>query len=205
MAYSCLERSLTTLYAFCAVLLLTTLTGCSEQPTFFKLNDEIPLGLGRLTVYGVEFNTLKKYIAPRTYEGALMADQMIKSQFLTNPEHEPVCVLFKYDTAHSPENEENKRGAMAAVSAVQIYSMVDGEGVKYEARLLVPKSAAYYQEPGTIGDVEDFKRIMNELVWQDDRVVAFSMPKNSSDLSLFIDNPLPQKGQPKIAAVSLGQ
>lgn len=194
-----------TISYLCAALLVSALFGCSKQVAPFNLNDEVPLGLGNLVVYKVEFGTLEEYIAPKTYEGSRLADQVIKSQFLTNPEHVPVCVLFRYDTSHSSENTEKKRASMAAVSAAQIYTIVDDKRVKYRARLLVPKSAAYYQEPGAIGDAEDFKRVMLELLWEDDRVVAFSMPKDSAGLTLLIENPIPQKGQPKIAAVSLGR
>ena len=44
---------------FFAILSLLNLVGCSEEPTAYKLNEKIPLGLGNLTVYTVEYDTLK--------------------------------------------------------------------------------------------------------------------------------------------------
>jgi hypothetical protein len=189
---------------FFAVLCLLNMVGCGEEPRVYKLNEEIPLGLGNLTVYTVEYNTLKKYIAPNTYEGARMADKMIKDRFLTSPDHVPVCIIFKYDTSDSTESKENQQKAISTFSVAQIYTMVDSENNKYTAKLLVPRRAVYYTQSGVIMDADDLKQVMQKLLWEDERVVAFSIPKNSPGLSLLIKNPIPREGQPKMVKVSLG-
>jgi hypothetical protein len=191
------------IYIF-AVLCLLSVVGCSEEPTAYKLNEKIPLGLGNLTVYAVEYDTLKKYIAPNTYEGIRMADKKIKDEFLDSPGHMPVCIIFKYDTSDSTESKENQQIAISTFSVAQIYTIIDNKNNKYTGKLLVPKRAVYYQQSDVIMDLDDLKQVMQTLLWEDDRVVAFSIPKNSSGLSLLIKNPIPRKGQPKIVKVSLG-
>lgn len=189
---------------FFASLCLLNVVGCGEEPTAYKINEKIPLGLGNLTVYRVEYDTLKEYIAPNTYEGSVMAEKMIKENFLVGPDHVPVCVIFKYDTSDSKESKEDQQMAISTFSVAQIYTIIDSKNNKYPGRLLVPKSAVYYRQSGVIMDVDDLKQAMQKLLWEDDRVVAFSIPKNSSGLSLLIKNPLRRKGQPKIAKVYLG-
>jgi hypothetical protein len=191
------------IYIF-AVLCLLSVVGCREEPTAYKLNEKIPLGLGNLTVYAVEYDTLKKYIAPNTYEGIRMADKKIKDEFLDSPGHMPVCIIFKYDTSDSTESKENQQIAISTFSVAQIYTIIDNKNNKYTGKLLVPKRAVYYQQSDVIMDLDDLKQVMQTLLWEDDRVVAFSIPKNSSGLSLLIKNPIPRKGQPKIVKVSLG-
>ena len=90
---------------FFVVFCFFNVVGCGEEPTTYKLNEEIPLGLGNLTVYKVEYDTLRKYIAPSTYEGVRMAEKMIKDNFLAGPDHVPVCIIFKYDTSDSAESK----------------------------------------------------------------------------------------------------
>lgn len=189
---------------FFAVLYPFIVVGCGEEPTAYKLNDEIPLGLGNLTVYTVEYDTLKKYIAKNTYEGVRMAERTIKDMFLAGPDHVPVCIIFKYDTSDSKESEEDQHKAISVFSVPQIYTMVDSENNKYPAKLLIPKRAVYYLQDGVIMDYDDLKQVMQKLLWKDERVVAFSIPKNSSGLSLLIKNPIQRKGQPKMVKVSLG-
>lgn len=179
------------------------MVGCGEEPTAYKINEKIPLGLGNLTVYRVEYDTLKKYIAPNTYEGIRLAEKMIKDEFLDGPDHMSVCIIFKYDASNSKESKENQQKAISTFSIAQIYTIIDSKNNKYTAKLLVPKSAVYYQQSGVIMDVDDLKQVMQKLLWEDDHVVAFSIPKDSSGLSLLIKNPLSRKGQPKIAKVSL--
>jgi hypothetical protein len=43
-----------------AVFFLLNIVSCGEEPTAYKLNQKIPLGLGNLTVYSVEYDTLRK-------------------------------------------------------------------------------------------------------------------------------------------------
>lgn len=191
------------IYLF-AVLFLLNMVSCGEEPRTYKLNQKVPLGLGNLTVYNVEYDTLRKYIAPNTYEGARMADKMIKDEFLAGPDHVPLCIIFKYDTSDSKESKEDQQKAIGVFSIAQIYTVVDSENNKYKAKLLVPKSAVYYQQSGVIMDADDLKQVMQKLLWEDKRVVAFSVPKNSSGLSLLIKNPIPRKGQPKMVKISLG-
>jgi len=188
---------------FFAVLCLLIVVGCGEEPTAYKINEKIPLGLGNLTVYSVEYDTLKKYIAPNTYEGIRLAEKKIKDDFLDGPDHMSVCIIFKYDTSDSKESKENQQKAISTFSVAQIYTIIDSKNNKYTGKLLVPKSAVYYQQSGVIIDADDLKQVMQKLLWEDDHVVAFSIPKNSSGLSLLIKNPLSRKGQPKIAKVSL--
>jgi hypothetical protein len=188
---------------FFAILYLLNVVGCGEELTAYKLNEEIPLGLGNLIVYTVEYDSLRKYIAPNTYEGVRMADEMIKDNFLAGPDHVPVCIIFKYDTSDSTESKENQQKAISTFSVAGIYTLVDSENNKYTAKLLVPKSAVYYQQSGVIMDSDDLKQVMQKLLWEDERVVAFSIPKSSSGLSLLIKNPIPRKGQPKMVKVSL--
>jgi hypothetical protein len=189
---------------FFAVLYFLNVVGCGGEQTAYKLNEEIPLGLGNLTVYTVEYDTLEKYIALNTYEGVRMAERMIKDMFLAGPDHVSVCIIFKYDTSDSTESKENQQKSISTFSIPQIYTMIDSENNKYTAKLLVPKRAIYYQQSGVIMDFDDLKQVMQKLLWEDDRVVAFSIPKNSSGLSLLIKNPIPRKGQPKMVKVSLG-
>jgi len=189
---------------FFAVLSLLNVVGCSEEPTAYKLNEKIPLGLGNLTVYTVEYDTLKKYIAPNTYEGIRVVDRLIKDKFLAGPDHVPVCVIFKYDTSDSTESKENQKKAISIFLDKDIYIMVDSENNEYKAKLLIPKRAVYYKQSGVIMDGEDLKQVMKKLLWEDDRVVAFSIPKNSSGLSLLIWNRMPRKDQPELVKVSLG-
>jgi hypothetical protein len=188
---------------FFGIFCFLNAAGCGEEPTTYKLNEAIPLGLGNLTVYTVEYDTLGKYIAPNTYEGVRMANQMIKDKFLDGPDHVPVCVIFNYDTSRSTESKEKQQESISAFSVAQIYTIVDSENNKYTAKLLVPKNAVYYQQPGVIMDSDDLKQAMQKLLWEDERVVAFSIPKNSSGLSFLIKNPIPQRGQPKMVKVSL--
>jgi len=190
--------------SFLVVFYVFNVFGCGEKPTAYKLNDKIPLGLGKLTVLALEYDTLKEYIAPNTYEGVVMAEKMIKDKFLASPDHVPVCVIFKYDTSDSKQSKEDQKQAISTFSVAQIYSLVDSKKNKYPAKLLVPKDAVYYQQPGVIMDSEDLKQALQKLLWEDERVVAFSVPKNSSGLSLLIKNPMRRKGQPKMVKVSFG-
>ena len=189
---------------FFAALSLLNVVGCSEEPTAYQLNEEIPLGLGNLTVYTVEYDTLKKYIAPNTYEGIRMADRLIKDKFLAGPDHVPVCVIFKYDTSDSTESKENQKKAISIFLDAKMYVIVDSEKNEYKAKLLIPKRAVYYKQSGVIMDADDLKQVLKKLLWEDDRVVAFSIPKNSSGLSLLIWNRIASKGQPELVKVSLG-
>jgi len=186
------------------VLSIFNVIGCSEEPTAYKLNEEIPLGLGNLTVYTVEYDTLKKYIAPNTYEGIRMANRLIKDKFLAGPDHVPVCVIFKYDTSDSKESKENQKKAISIFLDKDMYIMVDSENNEYKAKLLIPKRAIYYKQSGAIMGADDLKQVMEKLLWEDDRVVAFSIPKDSSGLSLLIWNRIRTKGQPELVKVSLG-
>jgi len=54
-------------------------------------------------------------------------------------------------------------------------------------------------------DADDLKQVMEKLLWEDDRVVAFSIPNDSSGLSLLIWNRISRKGQPDLVKVSLGR
>ena len=191
-------------FYFFSILHCLNVVGCGEEPRAYKLNEEIQLGLGNLTVYTVEYDTLKKYIAPNTYEGARMADKMIKDKFLDGPDYVPVCIVFKYDTSDSTESIENQQKAISIFSVPEIYTVVDSENKKYAAKLLIPKRAVYYNQPGVIMDPDDLKQVMQKLLWEDDRVVAFSIPKNKSGLSLLIKNPITRKGQPEMVRISLG-
>jgi hypothetical protein len=134
-----------------------------------------------------------------------MADKRIRDTFLTGPDHMAVCAIFKYDTSDSNESKEDQHKAIAAIySVAEIYTLVDNEDNEYPAKLLVPKSAVKYQQSGQIVDADDLQRIMQKLLWEDERVVAFSVPKNSSGLSLLIENPIPTEGQPEMVKISLG-
>lgn len=187
-----------------AILCVLNMAGCDREPKAYKLNDEIALGLGNLTIFTVEYDTLQKYIAPNTYEGARMANKMILYNFLDSSDHLPVCIVFKYDTSDSTESKEVQKKSISTFSIAKIYTIVDSENNKYRAKLVIPKKAAYYQQDGVILDSDDLKQIMQKLLWEDERVVAFSVPKNSSGLSLLIKNPIPRKGQPKMVKVYLG-
>ena len=114
-----------------------------------------------------------------------------------------VCIIFKYDASNSKESKENQQKAISTFSIAQIYTIIDSKNNKYTGKLLVPKSYVYYQQSGVIMGADDLKQVMQKLLWEDDHVVAFSIPKDSSGLSLLIKNPLSRKGQPKIAKVSL--
>jgi hypothetical protein len=164
------------------------------------MKQDIPLGVYKLRVLRLEIDTLKRYLVGPQQEMSKIIDAG----------HSSACVLFKLTPASPPEAGAGNGEPVSPLLSLnyRVFSIIDATGKKFPARLVLPSkwgSLARDQETTYPYNYDDYESAMREMSDPRDFVVAFSLPKGTSGLTLLISNPFPKEGQPKVAAVQLGR
>jgi hypothetical protein len=160
------------------------------------MGQEIPLGSHNLKVIRLEIDKLKKYM--------LGPEQDILK--IIDAGHSAICVHFSFSPASPSDTAAPQKVSPLLILNQNMFSIVDAAEKKYPARLVIPKKwGSYARQEEEIYDAYDFEKAMKEMSAPRDFVAAFSLPKESSGLTLLIKNHAPREGQPKVAAVQLGR
>ena len=162
--------------------------GCGEEskPTDFSMREPIPLGDATLTVSYVEETT---QFSPFIQKSSGYSQVVV---FLT-------CKGFNLE-------KEDLKSMNNSLTLFFLRLAVAGDK-QYRLATIIPETAYRLAQSQLSGDHKSALSAIERSTGgpQEDWVAIFQVPEQSRGYTLLIKNPSIQKGQPQVAAVSLGR
>lgn len=162
--------------------------GCGEgsKPTNFSMGEPIPLGDASLTISYVEETTQF-------------------SPFIQKTSGYSQVVVFLTTKGFNLEKEDLK-SMKNSLTLFSLHLAVAGDK-QYRLATIIPETAYRMAQSQLSGDHESELSGIERSTGRppEDWVAIFQVPEQSRGYTLLIKNPSIQKGQPHVAAVSLGR
>ena len=187
----------TVVVVFILLFIGYSFSGCTDEPTAFSLNQEIPMGSFKLVVSKYTSGTVGEYI-PKEIVPAGSYEKILEQLGSMKRDFPALVVFFSY----SGDGNEASLSLLTTFNSKMFYIMNKNRDKIYPV-IVLPKRFLFMGE-GWIMDYDDMMEAMDVLKESTDFFCNFGPEKGSSGFTLFVKNPSQKLRQAGIASLPLG-